>query len=109
MEPGEATMHWFRQEVSCKGGTPEVQLGFLRYMFPELPKSVAMQVICAPEYDPEMVPFNRGTRRRLFCHQTPTLLNLFAGSQKWRKSSGQVIGWTFAMALICSQMTRLVC
>ena len=51
-----------------------------------------MQVICAPEYDPQRVPFNRRVRRKLFCAQTPTLINLFAGAQKWKTTSGQIIG-----------------
>ena len=70
-----------------------------------LPKSVAMQVICAPEYDPARIPFNRKVRGKLFCPQTPTLLNLFAGSQKWRKTSGQVIGVDICKADLLSDDT----
>ena len=31
VEPGEAAMRWLRQEVAQKGGTPEVQLKFLKH------------------------------------------------------------------------------
>ena len=49
-------------------------------------------VICPPECDAKKVPFNRRVRRQLFDKGAPTLLNVFAGTQRWKQGPGLVLG-----------------
>ena len=90
-DDGLRVLEWFRSELQKHGCTVELQLQFLHKMFPNLPSDVAVHVACPAEYDSFRVPFNRRIRRALFSPSTPTLLNLFSGSQRWKGVLGQVI------------------
>ena len=89
---GVEALHWLKRQVKAQEGcTEEVQMHLLRRMFPELPQEVALGLVCPPDFDAKKVPYNRRVRRQLFDCGTPTLLHLFSGTQKWKRSPGLVL------------------
>ena len=64
---------------------------WVRAAFPELPERIASRIACEPCCEPERVPFNRRTRRKMMDRAVPTLVSLFSGVQQWSKWPGQVV------------------
>ncbi|CAE7870450.1 unnamed protein product [Symbiodinium sp. KB8] len=85
--PGNGLASTWRSD-SC--GELELQ-AVAKVLFPDLPEALESQVAACPSFDPNCVPFNRRTRRRLFDPQVPTTVHLFAGQQRWRNSVGQIL------------------
>ena len=88
-EPSAASLFQLLLQNGCSALS---QMKLLRKAFPDLPRHLAVQVVCEPTYDPFKVPYNRRVRRRLFDPQTPTLVHLFSGEQCWKDCTGQVLG-----------------
>ena len=99
---------WLEHHVK-EGTIDETSLHvWVRAAFPDLPEHIASRIACEPRYDPERVPFNRRTRRKMLDRSVPTLVSLFSGVQQWTKWQGQVVQVDLLKGGIFFRLTSMV-